>query len=244
MFFHLVPYRKNRFGATFYLERKSCLLELLFDRFDDARNVFVACCFGLVELVCNFRILLSVSILKRHIFEFRFNLVQAQTVSQRSIEIHYLRRNVEHEFLVVVMVNHLHQTETVDNHNDDNADVFGKSHHQFAEVFILKRALLFVENGNLKQTFDDIKNVFAKLRFYSVGGNIFGFAKLIQQNRYYHILVGAEILRNQFCGVKVPYNWINAIFVAFGKSFLNSLIHNVTKTNENIIGNLILKCFH
>ena len=63
---------------------------------------------------------------------------------QRSIQIARLVGYVVHEFFIGMMIDCLHQVQTVDNHYYNHANVFGKRQQQFVEVVVLHSCLLLI----------------------------------------------------------------------------------------------------
>ena len=60
-----------------------------------------------------------------------------------------------------MVVDSTHQTETVDNHDDDYSHIFGKGEQQFPEVFALDRRVAAVECAYLVEAAHNLGNIVA-----------------------------------------------------------------------------------
>ena len=143
------------------MELQSGILQLAADRFDESIDVAVAGCLGGVELILDVVVDFFLRIFQRQVLQLRFQLVQAQLVGQRGIQVSRLVGYLQAGFLVVRVLYLAHQVHTVGNHDENHAHILGKGEEQVAEVFRLDGGTLGIQLVYLHQSADDAGHVLA-----------------------------------------------------------------------------------
>ena len=158
-------------GASLDVEMEASLLEFLLDGAYEGGNVAVAGLFGGIQFLLDVVVHLLFGVLEREVFQFGLQLVQAQFVGKRSIEVSRFVGYAKATFLVVHVANLTHEVHTVGNHDEDDAHVFGKGEEEVSEVLALDGRTLLVELVDAHQSVDDGGHVGAKVAFHLVGGH-------------------------------------------------------------------------
>ena len=100
---------------------------------------------------------------------------------------------MDHLF-IGVMVDGAHQLQSVDNHYDYYAYVFGKCKQEFPEIVTLYSSLFAVERRHFQQSAYELGDVIAPLVDKLFFRYELAFAEVIQQYGDYHVAVGAYLL--------------------------------------------------
>ena len=140
------------------------------DGVDEAGYVAVARGFRLVQLVFDVVVDVVLGVLQREVFQFGLQLVEAELVCQRGIEVGRFVGHAEAGVVVRGVFYLAHDVDTVGNHDEDDAHVFGKGEEELAEVLRLDAGALLVEFLHADESADDACHVFAELAADFFGG--------------------------------------------------------------------------
>ena len=144
LFLHLLPNGMNRLCASFDVKVETGLLQFLTDRLDKIGDIGIALRLRLVQLVLDMVIGIVLQIFERKVFQFTFQLVEAQLVCERCIEIDGLQADLVLQFRVLHVTYLPHEVDPVCNHNKDDTHIFSKGEQEVAEVFCLYHRLFLV----------------------------------------------------------------------------------------------------
>ena len=119
---------------------------------------------------------------------------------------------VVYEFLGRVVVDGAHQPQTVDNHDDNHADILGKGQQQFAEVLALDRRAAAIERAHLVEAAYHLGYVVAP--FLGKRGLAGVGAYCRQYHGKAHVAVGTEAVADAHCRVEGRYQGVQTEAVA------------------------------
>ena len=106
---------------------------------------------------------LAVGVFERHVLNLSLDGIEAETVGERSIQEVGLIGNLAHKPFVGMVIDEFHQLQTVDYHDDDDADILGKYHQKPAEVVALHGHLTRIELGDVAETAEEFCHIVAPL---------------------------------------------------------------------------------
>ena len=189
----------NRLRASLDVELQSRFRHLLLDRFDKSGDILVAGSLCFVQLILDEIICLFLRIFERQILQFRFQLIQSQLVSQRSIQICCFVCYLDPVLLVACILYFAHHVHAVGNHNQDYAHILRKRQQQITEILRLDGRAFGIQLVRLHQSLDDTCHVFTIFGVHLVDRQYMAFHDFVQhdpdQARTFH----TDFLGNDHC---------------------------------------------
>ena len=141
---HLLPYRVYALRSAFYMTLYAHGVELLGDRLYKLLYICISRALRLVQLLLYHIVGVVLKILQAEVFQLALQLVEAQLVCQRSIQIarffgHFLLR-----FVVLRIADMAHKHHALRYHNQHHAHVLGERKQKVAKVLALYHRRLAV----------------------------------------------------------------------------------------------------
>ena len=138
---------------------------LLLNRFDKRGDIGIASCLCGIQLLTDHIVGIVLQIFQRQVFKLALQLIEAQLMSQRCIEISRLLRHLHLCFFILGVTNLAHQVYTVSNHNENHTHILCKGEQQITEVLTLHHRILLVELLDAVQAMKDTSHLRPILRF-------------------------------------------------------------------------------
>ena len=143
--------------------------QFLVYRVNERGDILVAGCLGGIELLLDVVVHVVLRVLEREVLQLRLQLVQAQLMRQRSIQVGRLVGHLQASLVVVAVLDLAHRVHAVGNHDKDYAHVLGKGEQQVAEVLRLDGRVLLIQACRAHQSAQDTRHIIAKLPCHLFG---------------------------------------------------------------------------
>ena len=153
-------------------------------------------------------------------------------MSQRRVEVADLVGHIVDILLIGMMIDGAHQGETVDNHQDDDADVFGKSEQKIAEILAADERMSAVERRDLVEAVDNLGNISAPLFQDGLARQKAVAVEIVKHHGHNHVAVGPESFAKQLGGRHVAQDGIEAEAVAMICAGLSAGFYNSLQTGK------------
>ena len=154
-------------GPPQYLVFHFFAVQLCHYRLDKLIDIAGAFAFCLLQFSCDGLIGFRLCVFQRKIFQFAFDGVKSETMSQRSIEIEGFAGNLQ---LLVAghAVHGAHVVQAICNLDQYHAHILGQGKQQLPEVLGLKRALQIENLVDFREAVNDLGNLWPEVGFYVV----------------------------------------------------------------------------
>ena len=126
------------------MELQSGSLELSLDRSDEPVDIGVTRPLCGIKIVLNLIVGIVLQILEAQVLKFTLQLIQAQLVGKRSIEVACLLRHLVACLFIRGITNLPHKVHTVGNHDENDTHVLSEAQQQVAEVLTLYLRVLLI----------------------------------------------------------------------------------------------------
>ncbi len=151
----------NRLCAPFHVELKACCGELFGYWAYETLDIGIARTLGGVQLLLYHIVSIMLQILQREVFQLALQLIEAQLMCKRGIEIAGLFRHFVPCLLVISVTYLPHQVHPVGYHDEYHPHILGKAEQQIPEVLAFYDRILLIKALHFHQTMNNSGHSFA-----------------------------------------------------------------------------------
>ena len=168
-------------------------------------------------------------VLQTEVLQLALELVEAELVGQRRIEVCGFHRDLLLCLDVLRVLDLPHDADAVGYHNEDDAHVLGKGDEQAAEILAAYRCALGIEFANAHQSVQDVCHLLAKVATHLIYRGCSALHDGVEQDTQYAAARQADLFADDECSLQVLDNRVDAKSVALEQTLLCSLAKVITQ---------------